>query len=146
MPSKRADNKSEDTSIEDTLSILDPVKTLIEVQGEPFKIQQFKFVEALKIMKIVKDHPNAIPFELFQLNTQTDTDQMIDLIIKSLSEFGDGIFEILKTYLKKDDEWMEKLEIDEVVDITLAIVKVNMDFFTQKLLPKFQPKSTKENS
>lgn len=133
-----------DAQFEDALSILDPISLLVEVNGEAFKITNFKFLEGMKVIKILKDHPNAIPFELFNMDSKTDTDVMIKIIMEAIAQSGDVIAQILQLHLKKDDGWMEQLEIDEVLNLTLAIVKANSDFFTQTLLPAI-PTSIRES-
>lgn len=134
----------QDTQFEDALSILDPINLLVEVQGEAFKITNFKFLEGLKVIKVLKDHPNAIPFELFNMDETIDTDAMIKIIMEAITESGDVIAQILQLHLKKKDEWMDNLEFDEVVNLTLAIIKANTDFFTKTLLPLI-PTSIKES-
>ncbi len=137
-------NKEPENLLEDALDIFESVSLLVEVQGEAFKISNFKFLEGLKVIKILKDHPNAIPFDLFDMDKEKETDNMLKIIMEAIVESGDVVTEILQLHLKKDDEWMEQLEFDNVVDLTLAIVKANKDFFTQTLLPKI-PTSIKES-
>lgn len=123
----------QDDGLANILKVLDPVETLIEVQGDPFKIQQFKFRESLKVLDIIKRHPNAIPFDLIDGNV--DDDQALSKILLSAFEAGDAISEIIQLHLKKDDQWMDNLSLDDALKIALAIFKVNLDFFYQKLLP-----------
>lgn len=122
-----------DKKLDKALSVLDAVKTVFEVQNEAIKIKPFKYKEALSVLRILKDHQDAIPFELF--NEGVDVDVQIKNIMTSACEAGAALDEIMKLHLKKDDQWIENLEIDEAIKIILAIIKVNSDFFTEKLLP-----------
>lgn len=137
-------SKNQDAQFEKALSVLDEVSLLVEVQGEPYKIRNFRFLEGLKVVNILKQHPNAIPFDLFGMDENTQTDEMIKVVMEAIAQAGDVIAEILKLHLKKDDQWMEQLEFDEVVKLTLAVVKANVDFFQETLLPLI-PTSIKEN-
>lgn len=137
-------SKNQDAQFEKAMSVLDEVSLLVEVQGEAFKIRNFRFLESLKVINILKQHPNAIPFDLFNMNENTQTDEMIKVIMESIAQAGDVIAQILQLHLKKDDAWMEQLEFDEVVKLTLAVVKANTDFFQETLLPLI-PTSIKEN-
>lgn len=137
-------SKNQDAQFEKALSVLDEVSLLVEVQGEAFKISNFKFLEGLKVIKILKDHPNAIPFDLFDMDENTQVDGMLKIIMEAIAESGDVIAQILQMHLKKDDAWMERLEFDEVVKLTLAVVKANSDFFVKTLLPLI-PTSIKES-
>lgn len=135
----------QDTQFEKAISVLDEVSLLVEVQGEAFKIRNFRFLESLKVINILKQHPNAIPFDLFNMDENTQTDDMIKVIMSCVAEAGDVVAQILQLHLSKDDDWMDQLEFDEVVKLTLAVVKANVDFFQKTLLPLI-PSSIKESS
>lgn len=129
-----SDDKNE-LSLEKTLEILDPINLLVEVQGEAYKIRHFKYLETMKVIQVLKQHSESIPWDLMNMNVNTDTDVMFKRVLESLGECGEALMEIIKIHLKKDDEWAETLEVDEVVNLVLAILKANADFFVQTLLP-----------
>jgi len=119
--------------LDNALAILDPVETVFEVQNEAVKVTQFKFKESLQVLSILKEHPEAIPFDL--MDKTNDLDSQLSSILTSAHDFGLVVYDIIKLHLKKDDEWVDQLELHEVTKIIIAIVKVNYDFFIKTLIP-----------
>ena len=67
---------------------------------------------------------------------ESDLDVQIVTLVNALAKGGDVIASIIKTYLKKDDAWMEALEMEQVMDLVAAIASVNKDFFMNKLMAR----------
>lgn len=137
-------SKNQDAQFDEALSILDPISLTVTAQGEVFNITNFKFLESLKVIKVLKENPNAIPFDLFDSSVELNSKELVNMIIQAIGGSGEVVAQILKLHLKKDDAWMEQLEFDEVLNLTLAVIKANVDFFTKTLLPMI-PTSIKES-
>lgn len=133
-----------DDKLEKTIDVLSGVNLVVNVQGEQFNIRHFRYLESIKIVKLLKKYSNSIPWQLFELNADSDIEKMTSMIIECIEDCGEALLEIIKLHLNKDDKWAELLEIDEVVNLIMAIFKANADFFVKTLLPlipNMQPNS-----
>lgn len=118
------------------LSVLDSVSTELTIQNETFSIKQFKFLQSLKVLNIVKAHPEVMEL-IFSIGDETkEVDSLVNTFLQLADIAGDALVQIIQIVTGKDDDWMADLEMDDVLDLSLAVVKVNHTFFTQKLLPK----------
>lgn len=56
-------------------------------------------------------------------------------ITKMILKSHKNIVQAVAVGARKDIEWVESLEIDQLVELVLAIVEANSDFFVNKILP-----------
>ena len=50
-------------------------------------------------------------------------------------ENSDTVLELVALLVNKPRDWVDDLGVDELVQLFGAIVEVNLDFFTQRVLP-----------
>ena len=110
------------------LDALIPEERKVRIKGEEFTIQPFKFLNVLKVLKIV--------FNVISETSLSDADEFT--LIKVLSDNPDQMLQVFNLATNKPAKWFEDIDMDEGVDLITTIYKVNEDFFIQKLKPKLQ--------
>lgn len=117
----------------DDLNVVIPDEVSVVVNGETLVIHRIKvkqlsmvmatvtpFYEKLKAMKVQnKDVSATLRLDLFTLVT----------------EHCDDVFKLLSVLTDKPIEFINELGLDEAVQLFAAVLEVNLDFFTQKVLP-----------
>lgn len=107
-------------------TLLPAIKTVIINEGtdkaevlniEPFKYKQFYLVSAN--LMIIKSSIKGEDLDLLNL----------------VATNGEEIGKIISIACNKPEEWVDKLDLTEVVKLAGAIVEVNRDFFFQRLAP-----------
>ena len=122
-----------------SLDLLDPPTIDVTIGDELFTVSNFKFLEFNKITKILQSDGGSFVFDVLAFmnsDEESDLDVQIVTLVNALAKGGDVIASIIKTYLKKDDAWMEALEMEQVMDLVAAIASVNKDFFMNKLMAR----------
>jgi predicted HTH domain antitoxin len=63
------------------------------------------------------------------------SEEALSSITKLFEEGGDSLFELVKLGAGRNQEWLEKLNAAEGIDVTLGIIEANIDFFKKSLSP-----------
>lgn len=92
-------------------------------KAEAINIAPFRYKQFTEVSKHIV---------LIRANVKTDGD--VDLL-KLVSEHGAEIGEIVRIACKKDQAWMDELELTDVLALVAAVLEVNRDFFSQRLAP-----------
>jgi hypothetical protein len=118
------------------LEILTPTATEIVLQGETISVKQFKFMQFSKVAKIVQKMKVKLGDLDVKIETDTEGNKSLDLdYIKLVAECGDEIKDLCILVTGKDSAFIDTIEGDEGIALLTTIFEVNMDFFSQKILP-----------
>jgi hypothetical protein len=71
----------------------------------------------------------------FENNVLSIKEGTIEAVTVLLNEGGDSLMELVKLAVRKDQEWLESLDYAEGLEVVLAIIEVNLDFFKKRLTP-----------
>lgn len=90
---------------------------------EKIEIRPFKFGQMTKVLK----HVGVL---------MAYADDLGDIdIVAAFQGATEEIFELLKLNLRKEEQWLDNLEMDDGFALAVAMVEVNQDFFVQHVLP-----------
>lgn len=119
----------------DDLQTIVPEPILVSVNGEPLEIKQIRVGQISKAMRIA--HPFYIKLKEAKdaaKKSGSEEDYGFD-IYALVMENTDAILDMVALLVSKDRAWVEDLSIENLVALFSAIVEVNLDFFTQRVLP-----------
>jgi hypothetical protein len=119
------------------LDTLVPINRTIILQGETLVIEQFRFTQFSKVAKIVQRvKKNVGDFDV-KIDTDEDGNKSLDMdYLKLIAECEEEIVELCILATNKDRNFIDKLEGDEGIALLTLIFEVNMDFFSQRILPQ----------
>ena len=120
----------------DQLEVLFPKSIPVQVGDETVTIAPFKFGQINKVIKVATPLFGLLKsqVDLTQSESEVGT-QVLELV---LTNGGDALAEILTISTNKPLSWVEDLENDKVIELLVATVEVNKDFFIKKVLPLIQ--------
>lgn len=107
------------------LEKMTPAGVQVKVGGENVTVSPIRVKELPQLMRVAK------PFEA-DLNRKIEGKADI---IRMLAAHPDSLIEAVAICCRKPIEWVDALELDEFVQVALAVIEVNFDFFIQKVLP-----------
>ena len=119
----------------DDLNKIIPTPVFVEVAGEKVQIRTIKVKYLSLVLKEIQ--PFASVFKQSQEN--------VDLIQVAMDHI-DNVIVLVATLVEKPQEWVEELEIDELVSVFTKLVEVNIDFFIRKVIPSLSEGMGKLNS
>lgn len=73
-----------------------------------------------------------------ELSNLSKKDKYQEVIAEVLMIGGDDFMSLLGLSINRDRDWFDKIQIDSAIDVVTAVVEVNVHFFVQRVLPKFE--------
>ena len=117
----------------DQLEVLFPNSINVKVGDETIIISPFKFGQINKVIKVATPLFGLLKSQVDLTKTESEVGaQVMELV---LTNGGDALGEIINIATGRSKEWIDELESDSVIELLVAIVEVNKDFFTKKVLP-----------
>jgi len=114
-----------------------PEPITVTIRGESFEIKQIRVGQLSKVMRIV--HPFYEQLKAVKDKARINRDPQADTygfdIYALVMEHSDVVLELVSLLVSKPREWVDNLGVDELVQIFGALVEVNLDFFTQRVIP-----------
>lgn len=139
----RVDKPEQDKSVEE-LETLTPTERFLVIGEERIVINKIKTRQLFQIMELAspfytdlqamkktiaeeaKNHP-----ESKALDYSLVTPHLYKLILSH----GKDVVAMVAVLVEKPEDWVQELELDSLVELLAAVLNVNIDFFTQKVLP-----------
>ena len=125
------------------LEVITPPIMQVDLREEVVTVYRIKTKQLLQIMEI------AAPFyEELQKMREDIIEQKANprakamptsantYLYKMVLKYGKNIVQLVSVLTDKDEEAVGELEIDELIKVFSSILEVNIDFFTQKVLPE----------
>jgi len=109
--------------------ILFPDGKTLEIAGESLTVGKMKLRQIIKATGLMSN-----VFDLVHEMYKVDAID-VNLIFKLFALHGDDMLEFLAIVLDKDRTYVDELDLDDAVELMIAVAEVNMDFFAQKLMP-----------
>lgn len=122
----------------DELKTLFPGKEIALSTGETLTIKPFKFGQLPKALSLAQAiaKPLIEAYKSSADGVPAESNNM--LILKVISEGGEDFIKLMSIAVGKDRAWFDNLESDDGAKIAAAFLEVNLDFFTQRVLPVIQ--------
>ncbi len=121
---------------DDMLAVM-PEPIMVTLRGETFEIKQIRVGQLSKAMRIT--HPFYEQLKSAKdkaKSAKSEEENTYGFDIYSLvMENSDTVLELVALLVNKPRDWVDDLGVDELVQLFGAIVEVNLDFFTQRVLP-----------
>ncbi len=109
--------------------ILFPQGKVVLVDGKEITISRMKLHQIIKGTGLLSGVFDIV-FQLFQTEKMNPK-----LIIELFTTDGDNMLEFISIAIGQDRKFVNELELDDAIDILVAILEVNMDFFVSKVMP-----------
>ncbi|EGO65613.1 DUF6631 family protein [Acetonema longum] len=130
------------------LDVLFPNHKVI-LAGEEIQLRPFPFgawpeviAKAAGIVQIVIDAYQEHGRQAFDVSLDQDNFHMgastFQLMVRLFSEGGDNLLDILAICANKPRAWVDALDGDDGLTLLAGTLMVNRDFFSRRVLPKFQ--------
>lgn len=97
----------------------------VHAGGENIYVSPIKVKELSLFIKAVTPMLDTI--------NQADRD---DLVTELLIHHTDSLIKAVSIGVRKSEDFVNELDIDELIDLATAVIEVNTDFFIQRVLPK----------
>lgn len=107
--------------------------TLTNGQTDTIEAREFTFGQLPKVMK----YSESIYGNVAHLASADKLDTAT-MVTELLSSGGDDFMRLIGLSIQRDRDWFDLLPIDAAIDVVAAVVEVNMRFFVQRVLPKFE--------
>ena len=128
------------------LDVVLPQPEIVMVNGKPLTITHMPFIKWRKAFRYISEIAAMLGYDLNAKETDVgtlteeaaklDTPSVKQRIMTALMrDDSDVIYEFLAFAINKPVEYFNDVG-DEAVDIALKVVKVNLNFFCQRLLPR----------
>jgi hypothetical protein len=114
------------------LEVLVPQSKTVTVAGEDIEIKPFKFRDFTTVSRAISNILEAMNGAEFGLAT----------FLKAMGTCGDSVTDVLTVATRKTKSWVADLDMDAAFEIAVAVLTVNVSFFTQKVLPHVSQVST----
>lgn len=115
------------------LDVIVPEPVFVTIKGEQVEIKRIVVGQLTKVMRLSAPFYEEVK-TIREQSVKDGTDFNLD-VYGSVVRHGDAVVEVIGILTNKPTEWVEGLEIDELVSLFTALLEVNMDFFIQRLLP-----------
>ena len=120
------------------LQVITPPTMLLELRADTVTIHRMKTKQLLQIMEIAAPFYDELQEMKKEVTSSVKRGQTpnVDIPIYSIiMKYGSNIVQLLSVLTDKDEEWVGELEVDELVLVFSTVLEVNIDFFTQRVLP-----------
>lgn len=122
----------------DDLTTVIPEPIVAKIKGETIEVRQIKVGQLPKAMRIA--HPfyeqlKSLKDEALKAEKEGKPFTYGMDFYKLVMENADPVLEMVALLTGKPREWVDDLEVDELVALFSALVEVNLDFFIQRVLP-----------
>jgi hypothetical protein len=113
------------------LSVLIPDPVVVMVKDESITVRQMKMKQLPKIMKVVAPYYGKLKESQEKAKKDKGELDLLGIVM----EYFDPVADTVAILVEKDREWVDDLDIDEMVRLLEVVIEVNVDFFIQKVLP-----------
>ena len=118
----------------ETVAISEGSESSETITLTPFRWKQFKEVtELVKGLSLPMKATEVLEPESGEMVTVQEIDYLA-----LVSNHGDVITKIIAIGAGKPEIWVNNLELTDIVPLAAGIIKVNKDFFFQRLAPKLR--------
>lgn len=117
------------------LTTLFPGKKVTLNSGEEIDVLPFKFGQLPAALKLTQKIGGLIA-QMVQSGELQDKSKTAASVVYILSEGGEDLFNLLGLCIGKDRAWFDTIQSDEGINLIIAFLEVNIDFFTQKMMPQ----------
>ena len=117
------------------LNTLFPGKEIKLSTGEVIKVQPFKFGQMPLALKLTSKLGNILA-DMYKSGELSNRDKTVGNIVYLLAEGGEDLINLVGLCIGKDRVWFDNIESDDGLNIIIAFLEVNVDFFTKKMMPQ----------
>ena len=102
---------------------------------ETIIIKPFTFGQLPKAIKIGQKIGGLLA-NMYQQGKFEDQSQTSANLMLILSEGGEDLINLMSLGINKPRDWFDQLQGDDGLNLTIAFLEVNIDFFTKKMMPQ----------
>lgn len=117
------------------LNTLFPGKEINLSSGEVITIKPFTFGQLPKAIKLGQKIGGLLA-DLYKQGKFQDSSNSAANLMLILSEGGEDLLSLIGLGINKPREWFDELQGDDGLNLTIAFLEVNIDFFTKKMMPQ----------
>ena len=117
------------------LTTLFPGKEVTLSSGEVIKVEPFKFGQLPLALKLTQNLAHVLK-ELYTSGQLTDTTKTATNLMYLMAEGGEDFIHLVGLCIGKNRGWFDTLAGDDGINLVVAFLEVNVDFFTKKMLPQ----------
>lgn len=117
------------------LETLFPGKEVTLSSGEVIKVEPFKFGQLPLALKLTQKLGGLLA-EMYKSGELKNKDKTVTNVMFILSEGGEDLMTLMGLCIGKERVWFDTLQGDDGIKLTIAFLEVNIDFFTQKMMPQ----------
>lgn len=105
--------------------VVDTPAIEVRAGGEIIRVSPIKVKELTLFMRAVQP--------MLDMINEMDRDNLIAML---LVQHTDSLIKSVSIGIRKREDFVNDLDIDELIDLATAVIEVNTDFFIQRVLPK----------
>lgn len=123
---------SEKTEVQSDLNTILPFDPTITVNDEVITVKQIKMKQFNQILQLAAPVISVIRDNSKMLKNESDLRSLISQLYLANPQ---ELCKLVGVCVNKPLEWVEDLDLGQMMNLTMKIVEVNLDFFIENLLP-----------
>lgn len=101
----------------------------LSVGGETIQVRPLRFLELIRALKYLTPILEVVDKVDMSSNDLGEVSKLLEVA-------PEAMLKIAGLSTGKEEQWFDRLEADEGLDVFIAVFEVNKDFFVQRLGPK----------
>lgn len=108
----------------------------VVIKGEPVLVAPAKLPQLLRVIQLLDESDLfGLGYSVF-LAASSPAGIDPKVLLTAIAKGGDRFIESFATLLRVERAEMDELDLDDLLLLCTAAIEVNLDFFTQRLMPK----------
>jgi hypothetical protein len=109
-----------------------PLEESVTINGEKIVVERIKVKQLNLILQSVAPIISVLRSSIRNIKSKEEIrDALTTIILSNPTE----LLAVIGICINRPVEWIESLEIDELLELAIKVIEVNLDFFTLRVLP-----------
>lgn len=123
-----------------TLEKIAPIPVRVDIAGERLSLLPIKTRELPKLFKATKPVLSDLQKLLAQFSASSKNagkEIITRFLMDAPDQLAEALIQATTIAARKDRDWIDDLDLDELVTLMGKLIEVNVDFLSRRALPKF---------
>lgn len=118
----------------DALDVLEPASRPVSYRGEQLDVGPLTIGAIPKIVRAARPVIDGV-LALEAMPGDATGDAIAGLLMQLVEEHGERVYEVVALAVDRPIDWIAKGQLEEFLDLGIAVYEVNRDFFVRRLVP-----------
>ncbi|WP_139381424.1 hypothetical protein [Pseudoxanthomonas indica] len=117
------------------MDVIEPQARVVEFRGERLEIRPLTIGSVPGIVRKASGLIDALMQAPWLIDEQATDAQTLDGILGLIADHGEALWEAVALAIGRDPLWVSGSDAAEFMDLAMAVLEVNRDFFTRRIAP-----------